>query len=158
MRRLAAEATDELRAIVVGLRPADLAGDGLDVALRKQVELLDRVHAPAVRFAAPPRARLPAEAREEAGYRIAQEALHNALRHAGAGRGRRVALTAGGGRVVLRGRPTTARGFDPGRRRAGASGSPRCGSGPARSAAGSTVTSAPGRGHDRDGWRCPADG
>jgi signal transduction histidine kinase len=83
IRRLAAEATDELRAIVVGLRPVDLAGDGLDVALRKQAELLDRVHRPAVKFTGGPVPRLPA-AREEAAYRIAQEALHNALRHAAA--------------------------------------------------------------------------
>jgi signal transduction histidine kinase len=83
VRRLAAEATDELRAIVVGLRPVDLAGDGLDVALRKQAELLDRVHRPAVKFTGGPVPRLPA-AREEAAYRIAQEALHNALRHAAA--------------------------------------------------------------------------
>jgi len=81
VRRLAAEATEELRAIMVGLRPVDLAGDGLDVALRKQADLLDRVHEPAVRFAGGPVSRLPA-AREEAAYRIAQEALHNALRHA----------------------------------------------------------------------------
>ncbi len=81
VRRLAAEAADELRAIVVGLRPAELAGDGLDLALRKQVELLDRVHGPAVRFTAGPVPRLTAP-REEAAYRIAQEALHNALRHA----------------------------------------------------------------------------
>lgn len=80
VRRLAAEATAELRAIVVGLRPADLAGDGLDVALRKQADLLDRVHRPAVTFTGDPIPRLPA-AREEAVYRIAQEALHNALRH-----------------------------------------------------------------------------
>jgi signal transduction histidine kinase len=81
VRRLAAEATEELRAIVVGLRPIDLAGDGLDVALRKQADLLDRVHRPAVKFTGGPLPRLPA-AREEAAYRIAQEALHNALRHA----------------------------------------------------------------------------
>jgi signal transduction histidine kinase len=80
VRRLAAEATAELRAIVVGLRPADLAGDGLDVALRKQADLLDRVHQPAVTFRGDPVPRLPA-AHEEAVYRIAQEALHNALRH-----------------------------------------------------------------------------
>jgi signal transduction histidine kinase len=84
VRRLAAEATEELRAIVVGLRPVDLAGDGLDVALRKQADLLDRVHAPAIRFIGGPVPRLPA-AREEAAYRIAQEALHNALRHAAPG-------------------------------------------------------------------------
>ena len=49
MRRLAGEVADELRAIVVGLRPVDLAGDGLHIALRKQVELLDRVHDARVR-------------------------------------------------------------------------------------------------------------
>jgi signal transduction histidine kinase len=81
VRRLAAEATDELRSIVVGLQPADLAGDGLDVALRKQAELLDRVHGAEVRFRGCPVPRM-ATGREEAVYRIAQEALHNALRHA----------------------------------------------------------------------------
>jgi signal transduction histidine kinase len=81
VRRLAADATDELRAIMVGLRPADLAGDGLDTALRKQAELLDRAHGAKVRFQGCPVPRLTAD-REEAVYRIAQEALHNALRHA----------------------------------------------------------------------------
>ncbi len=80
VRRLAAEAGAELRAIVVGLRPADLAGDGLGLALRKQVELLDRVHSAAVRFTGEPYPKLT-PAREAAAYRIAQEALHNALRH-----------------------------------------------------------------------------
>jgi signal transduction histidine kinase len=80
VRQLAAEATDELRTIVVGLRPPDLAGDGLHVALRKQAELLDRVHGAQVRFQGCPVPRLPS-GREEAVYRIAQEAVHNALRH-----------------------------------------------------------------------------
>ncbi len=81
VRRLAAEAAEEVSAIVVGLRPADLAGDGLDTALRKQVELLDRVHEARGRFSvsAVPRLRVD---REQSLYRIAQEALHNALRHA----------------------------------------------------------------------------
>lgn len=91
VRRLAAEAGDELRAIMVGLRPADLAGDGLATALRKQAELLDRVHGARVQFvdgrsADPhhgPAPRLSAQ-REEVAYRIAQEALHNALRHSDA--------------------------------------------------------------------------
>jgi signal transduction histidine kinase len=99
VRRLAAEVTEELRAVVVGLRPVDLAGDGLDVALRKQAELLDRVHRPAVKFTGGPVPRLPA-AREEAAYRIAQEALHNALRHA-TPRHVTVALRAAGERLVL---------------------------------------------------------
>jgi signal transduction histidine kinase len=80
VRQLAAEATGELRAVVVGLRPVDLAGDGLDVALRKQADLLNRVHAASVRFCGEPVPCL-SPARQEAAYRIAQEALHNALRH-----------------------------------------------------------------------------
>jgi signal transduction histidine kinase len=86
VRALAAEATEELRSIVIAARPADLSGDGLDIALRKQVELLDRVHEPAIRYitcqCVPPLT----EARQQAVYRIAQEALHNALRHASATR------------------------------------------------------------------------
>jgi signal transduction histidine kinase len=99
VRRLAAEVADELRAIVVGLRPVDLAGDGLDVALRKQAELLDRVHGSAVRFNGGPVPRLTAAA-EEAAYRIAQEALHNALRH-GSPSTVEVTLDASGGTVRL---------------------------------------------------------
>ena len=111
VRKLAAEATDELRAIVVGLRPIDLAGDGLDVALRKHAELLDRVHAAAVRFTAGP-VPLPrlSAAREAAAYRIAQEALHNALRH-GAPGAVELAVSSGAGRVVVEVRDD-GRGFD----------------------------------------------
>jgi signal transduction histidine kinase len=97
VRRLATEVTSELRAIVVGLQPADLAGDGLDVALRKQAELLDRAHGAAVRFRGCPVPRMAAE-REEAVYRIAQEALHNALRH---GAPRRVDIELSNGNGVL---------------------------------------------------------
>ena len=110
VRRLAAEVTEELRAIVVGLRPVDLAGDGLDVALRKQVELLDRVHRPVVRFTGEPVPRMPA-AREEAAYRVAQEALHNALRHADPGLVS-VTLRNAGGKLVLEVSDDGA-GFDP---------------------------------------------
>jgi signal transduction histidine kinase len=86
VRRLAAEASQELRAIVVGQRPADLDGDGLDMALRKQAELLDHVHEPMVRYTGCDDVpALPPE-QQEAVYRIAQEAMHNALRHADARR------------------------------------------------------------------------
>lgn len=109
VRGLAAEVSDELRSVVVGLRPVDLAGDGLDAALRKQTELLDRVHQPAVRFTGAPVPRLTA-AREEAIYRVAQEALHNALRH-GAPSSVSVELRTDNGRVVLR-VADDGRGFD----------------------------------------------
>ncbi|HEX6354327.1 GAF domain-containing sensor histidine kinase [Actinophytocola sp.] len=86
VRRLAAEASSELREIVVGHRPADLAGDGLDRALRKQVELLDRVHEPAMHFTGSGCVPRLSELGQQAVYRIAQEAMHNALRHADATR------------------------------------------------------------------------
>ncbi len=80
VRRLAAEVADELHGIVAGLPPPDLTGDGLDAALRKQIQLLDRVHGATVVFDGCPVPRLAGD-RTEAAYRIAQEALHNALRH-----------------------------------------------------------------------------
>ncbi len=110
VRRLAAEATEELRAIVVGQRPVDLTGDELDVALRKHIELLDRVHEPAVRFVGGCVPRL-ADDRQEVVYRIAQEAVHNALRHADASRVE-VDLVSRNGFVVLE-VSDDGRGFEP---------------------------------------------
>ncbi|MFD5543055.1 GAF domain-containing sensor histidine kinase [Streptomyces sp. NPDC127079] len=80
---LAAEAADELRAAVVELRPAALDEDGLLATLRTQVQVLDRAHTARVTFASSGFRALPA-AQEEALLRVAQEALHNALRHSGA--------------------------------------------------------------------------
>ncbi|MFG2098385.1 GAF domain-containing sensor histidine kinase [Streptomyces sp. NPDC048612] len=80
---LAAEAADELRAAVIELRPAALDEDGLVATLRSQVQVLDRAHSARVTFAAQGVRALPA-AQEEAALRVAQEALHNALRHSGA--------------------------------------------------------------------------
>lgn len=82
---LAAEAADELRAAVVELRPAALDEDGLVATLRTQTQVLDRAHTARVTFTAHGVRALPA-AQEEALLRVAQEALHNALRHSGAGR------------------------------------------------------------------------
>ncbi|MEE1941506.1 GAF domain-containing sensor histidine kinase [Streptomyces sp. TRM 70361] len=107
---LAAEAADELRAAVVELRPAALDDDGLAAALRTQVQVLDRAHTASVTFDSAGVRALPA-AREEALLKVAQEALHNALRHSGA---RRVAvsLTRRGTAVVLR-VTDDGSGFDP---------------------------------------------
>ncbi|MES4893135.1 GAF domain-containing sensor histidine kinase [Streptomyces sp. NPDC096012] len=80
---LAAEAVDELRAAVVELRPAALDEDGLIATLRTQTQVLDRAHNARVTFTGKGFRALPA-AQEEALLRVAQEALHNALRHSGA--------------------------------------------------------------------------
>ncbi|CAM5323294.1 GAF domain-containing sensor histidine kinase [Streptomyces californicus] len=107
---LAAEAVDELRAAVVELRPAALDEDGLIATLRTQVQVLDRAHAADVAFESRGVRALPA-AQEEALLRVAQEALHNALRHSGAEHVT-VTLTRRGSATVLR-VCDDGRGFDP---------------------------------------------
>ncbi|MFG2832939.1 GAF domain-containing sensor histidine kinase [Streptomyces sp. NPDC048434] len=114
---LAAEAADELRAAVVELRPAALDEDGLAATLRSQAQVLDRAHSARVTFAAHCVRALPAS-QEEAMLRVAQEALHNALRHSGAGHVE-VTLTRNGQGALLRVADDGC-GFDPGTvRRAG---------------------------------------
>jgi signal transduction histidine kinase len=110
VQALARGAMDELRSVVFELRPASLEAEGLAQVLRKHVEVLRRVSGQAIelRIAAPPPLR--AEAAGQV-FRIAQEALQNALRHAQAAR-IEVRLEDGGGRLLL----TVAddgRGFDP---------------------------------------------
>jgi signal transduction histidine kinase len=86
---LAGQAQAELRAVIEGLAPPAL--DGLVTSLRRYAELAGRAHGVPVTvtgLALPPLE----TATETAVYRVAQEALHNALRHAGA-RGVTVALS-----------------------------------------------------------------
>lgn len=83
IRRLAAQATDELGQIVAELRPRELADTGLVETLRRRVALLDRVHEARLDFTTAMTARL-SPAAEEVVLRVAEEALHNALRHASA--------------------------------------------------------------------------
>lgn len=97
---LAAEAADELRAAVVELRPAALDEDGLIATLRSQAQVLDRAHSARVTFGAQGVRALPSS-QEEALLRVAQEALHNALRHSGAGHVE-VTLTRHGQGALLR--------------------------------------------------------
>jgi signal transduction histidine kinase len=80
---LGAEAQAELRAVIDGLTPPDLEAAGLAESLRRYAVLAGRAHGVPVMFSA---ACLPplSEQAEAALYRVAQEALHNALRHAGA--------------------------------------------------------------------------
>ncbi|GII53682.1 hypothetical protein Pth03_20710 [Planotetraspora thailandica] len=83
VERLAGEALAELRAVIVELRPADLDRHGLVETLRKHADTLDRLHPASVTFAfdGPPPGDLPPST-EVAVLRVAQEAIHNALRHA----------------------------------------------------------------------------
>ncbi|GAB2776157.1 hypothetical protein GCM10027073_06160 [Streptomyces chlorus] len=108
---LAAEAAEELRAAVVELRPAALDEDGLVATLRTQVQVLDRAHSARVTFTGHGVRALPAT-QEEAVLRVAQEALHNALRHAEAGQVD-VTLERRGNGAVLR-VADDGKGFDPG--------------------------------------------
>jgi signal transduction histidine kinase len=96
---LAKEAMEELRALVFELRPPALESEGLATALRKHVAVLRRAHPAAIELEVhgePPRE--PVLEREV--FRIAQEALQNALRHAEAAR-LDVRLEATNGRLAL---------------------------------------------------------
>ncbi|MDA5283776.1 GAF domain-containing sensor histidine kinase [Streptomyces sp. NPDC054904] len=108
---LAAEAADELRAAVTELRPAALDDDGLVATLRDHVRVLDRAHAAHVSFTCEGVRALPAN-QEEALLRVAQEALHNALRHSGADRVEVALARTPAGGAVLRVRDW-GRGFSP---------------------------------------------
>jgi signal transduction histidine kinase len=109
--RLAAEAADELRAVVVELRPAALEEDGLVATLASQVQVLDRAHTASVAFGTEGVRALPA-GQEAALLRVAQEALHNALRHSGAEHVL-VSLTGTAARGALLRVTDDGRGFDP---------------------------------------------
>ena len=99
VQRLAGEALAELRAVIVELRPAELDRHGLAETLRKHVRLLDRLHPAHVTFEGDELPPLDS-AIEVAVLRVAQEALHNALRHSDAGTVE-VHLGEEGGKLVL---------------------------------------------------------
>ena len=84
LRVLAQEALDELRALIFELRPPDLDNDGVAGVLRKHVEMLRRQSSVSIDLDVDD---LPRElSRDREMLRVAQEALHNALRHAAATR------------------------------------------------------------------------
>src|SRR5262245_42781387 len=87
LRELAQEALEELRYLILELRPPDLERDGIETTLRKHIEVLRRVQPRAVEIALECDGALePDAARDRELLRIAQEALQNALRHAAARR------------------------------------------------------------------------
>jgi signal transduction histidine kinase len=96
---LGREALDELRSLILGLRPPELERDGLAGALRKEIAMLERVHG--VQIALDVKGDVDGEAdRCLAVLRIAHEALHNALRHASPTRVK-VVLTEAGGELTV---------------------------------------------------------
>ena len=96
---LGGEALAELRAVIDGLAPPGIADGGLAESLRRYALLAGKAHGVRVLFAS---ADLPALGgqRDAAVYRVAQEALHNALRHSGAAEVQ-VSLGQGPKRVTL---------------------------------------------------------
>ena len=132
LRDLQREALAEMRALIFELRPGNLEQDGLTRALRTHTAALQgRIGLPIVVESDARRSacRSPIE---EALYRIAQEALHNVVKHASA---RQVRLELG--RTATRrpaARPRRRQGLRPGRAsRTATSVSPGCAPGPTRS-------------------------
>jgi PAS domain S-box-containing protein len=111
VRRLAGAGLAEMRALIFELRAESLAEEGLVAALQKQAAAVEARHALKVRAALGPEPPLPLAAKE-ALYRIAQEALHNTVKHARA-RAAELTLSLDGGRVALLVRDR-GRGFDAG--------------------------------------------
>ena len=83
---LVESALAELRSLIFELRPPALEADGLLGALRKHAALLSRAHAVPVTVtdARSPGSPGPSATGERELWRVAEEALSNALRHAGA--------------------------------------------------------------------------
>jgi signal transduction histidine kinase len=84
LKVLARDALDELRSLILGLRPPELERDGLEGALRKEIKMLSRAHPVQIELLSG----LPAPdgsadcERDFVILRIVHEALQNALRHA----------------------------------------------------------------------------
>ena len=117
LQELASEALEELRSLVLELRPPDLDRDGLRGALRKHVDALRRLHDVEIDLVVDDELSAGGgDGADREVLRIAQEALQNALRHAGA---RRVAVRLAGanGGLTLEVADDGA-GFEPGRPRA----------------------------------------
>lgn len=81
LRSTAQEALREMRLLIFQLRPPDLEEDGLVAVLRNRLEAVEARAGIKIEFTVPTEARLPIEI-EEGLYRIAHEALNNALKHA----------------------------------------------------------------------------
>ncbi len=86
VQALGREAQDELRSLILELRPPELERDGLDTVLRKHVELVGQLHGVAIVLRVEEGVSAGDGRRDLEILRIAQEAVQNALRHAAAQR------------------------------------------------------------------------
>jgi signal transduction histidine kinase len=111
VRDLARESLAELRSLILGLRPADLRRDGLAGALRQEALMLQQVHGIEVRLDLDGGDAIADAGREAEVLRIAEEALHNAVRHSAAP-SVSVRLRGGDGAVTVE-VVDDGRGFDP---------------------------------------------
>ncbi|HWE10447.1 MAG TPA: GAF domain-containing sensor histidine kinase [Solirubrobacteraceae bacterium] len=111
VRDLARESLAELRSLILGLRPADLERDGLAGALRQEATMLEQIHGIEVRLDLDGDEGSGDRGRDAEILRIAEEALHNAVRHSAAG-SVSVRLRGGEGAVTVE-VVDDGRGFDP---------------------------------------------
>ncbi len=116
LSELSRNALAEMRALIFELRPAALEDEGLASALARHVAAFEAREGIRVELAVEGDRRLPA-AVEEAVFRVAQEALNNVAKHAGAGHVA-VRIAAGNSDIVLSVTDDGA-GFDPARPRTG---------------------------------------
>ena len=99
VQELARAGMEELRSLIFELRPAALADEGLAATLRKHLGVLRRVHDQEIALHVAGTPRLNGSADGDV-FRIAQEAVNNALHHARASR-IDVGLDARNGTLVL---------------------------------------------------------
>ncbi|MGH2556954.1 MAG: GAF domain-containing sensor histidine kinase [Actinomycetota bacterium] len=85
LQELAKDAVREMRSLVFELRPAEIEADGLVPTLRKHVDVLRRVYGTDIELTIQGERRLQPPAEREV-FRIAQEAIRNAIQHSGANR------------------------------------------------------------------------
>ncbi|MEX0785653.1 MAG: GAF domain-containing sensor histidine kinase [Dehalococcoidia bacterium] len=111
LQELTRDAMQEMRSLIFELRPAELEADGLVPTLRKHIDVLRRVYHSDIDIEVDGDRRLKPRTEAEL-FRIAQEGLNNALKHAQAG-SIAVRLSIDGERASLSVRDDGV-GFDPG--------------------------------------------
>jgi signal transduction histidine kinase len=85
LQELAKAAVGEMRSLVFELRPAEIEVEGLVPTLRKHIDVLRRVYGMEIGLSVEGGRRLQLAAEREL-FRIAQEAIRNALKHSGGSR------------------------------------------------------------------------